>query len=132
MTRSRRGVFLAAAIALSGCGFSDKSAESFDHVDPFHDRFQEVNRLYMESPFVEYPTKFGNVVLWLAASPVWGLTAVGEDIASGDGTHPAARSIMAGAGYGGGAIFGSPFLGLYWGFFSWWWDLFVEPGRAGG
>ncbi len=119
---------LGSALLLSACAFSQSESEAntFDASDPYHAPLEQVNALYNENPFVQYPTGFGNIALWAAFNPFWGLTAIAEDAARDDGTHPTARYMMASAGYLGGAVVGTPFLALYWGLYKWWWMLFVE------
>lgn len=124
-----RALALASAgVVLSACAFtqSETEATSFDASDPYHLPLQKVNALYNENPFVQWPTGFGNIALWVAFNPIWGPTAIVEDVSREDGNHPIARYMMASAGYLGGGLVGSPFLALYWGLYKWWWVLWVE------
>lgn len=120
---------LVLALALPACAFSARESDEtpYGESDPFHDRMAPVNDLYTEHPVVEVPTAIGNVVGWLIVAIPWGVTAVVEDATRDDDRQPVARDIMAGAGYFGGALLGSPFLGLYWAFYRWWRDLVFEP-----
>lgn len=110
---------------LSACAF--QGAEGPFGPDPFASSLEPVSERFCDTWLI-LPTGLGNVVGCLALSPIaLFLVAPVELIATGE--SDATATCLAAGAYGGGFLIGTPFLGLHWAGFRFWYENFDLGGQ---